>query len=266
MSARLALAELDAATSKNFSELLSDNSAWWRDFWAKGFIHLPQRRRLCGNSRTKLTIIFFTSWLRVRAVIFHRDRRPSLEHLRRHALLGFAVLVGQHQRLLQRPSCRLAGWILMDPMFSLYSGCIKPARWRQNSSGIARHLDSRNRFLNGPEPLPDDIAMELRELVLARKPWRNAPNISLVRRKQRCATTAGWNFQTDGKWDHGHLVVPDKGSGVLGIPPTFLPTRQGSAFCSGIATKYTMDTAWLRDRAYPMIKGAAEFYRNFPTS
>jgi hypothetical protein len=28
--------------------------------------------------------------------------------------------------------------------------------------------------------------------------------------------------------------------------------------------EYTMDTAWLRDRAYPMLKGVAEFYRNYP--
>jgi hypothetical protein len=28
--------------------------------------------------------------------------------------------------------------------------------------------------------------------------------------------------------------------------------------------EYTLDIAWLRDRAYPMLRGAAEFYRNYP--
>lgn len=28
--------------------------------------------------------------------------------------------------------------------------------------------------------------------------------------------------------------------------------------------EYTLDKEWLRERAYPMLKGIAEFYRNYP--
>ena len=30
--------------------------------------------------------------------------------------------------------------------------------------------------------------------------------------------------------------------------------------------EYTQDEAWLRERAYPMLRGVAEFYRNFPNT
>ena len=73
-----------------------------------------------------------------------------------------------------------------------------------------------------------------------------------------------WNFHADGKWEHGHYVVADKKHGIFGHTSHIM----GDA--ARIASLYwdryldTLDPAWLRDRAYPMIKGAAEFYRNFP--
>ncbi len=73
-----------------------------------------------------------------------------------------------------------------------------------------------------------------------------------------------WNFQTDGHWDDGHYIVPNKGEGIFGQCTHILGS--GVRLSSLYWQKYqmTLDTDWLRDRAYPMIKGLAEFYRNFP--
>jgi hypothetical protein len=48
------------------------------------------------------------------------------------------------------------------------------------------------------------------------------------------------------------------------------PENALTAFANKIAEyfwqryEYTLDKEWLRDRAYPMLKGVAEFYRNYP--
>jgi hypothetical protein len=86
---------------------------------------------------------------------------------------------------------------------------------------------------------------------------------------------ARWNFQDDGTWDEGHLVVPTKGgqrsandggskSDIFGHCTHILScaSRIGDLYWQRY--QYTMDEAWLRDRAYPILKGAAEFYRHFP--
>ncbi len=73
-----------------------------------------------------------------------------------------------------------------------------------------------------------------------------------------------WNFQADGKWENGHFVVPTKGHGIFGHCTHILGAGARIADLFWQRYQFTMDEAWLRDRAYPMIKGMAEFYRHFP--
>jgi hypothetical protein len=84
-----------------------------------------------------------------------------------------------------------------------------------------------------------------------------------------------WNFLADGHWDHGHFVVPTKGgsratsdggerSEIFGHTTHILGVGSRVANLYWQRFQYTMDTNWLRQAAYPMIRDAAEFYRNFP--
>ena len=75
---------------------------------------------------------------------------------------------------------------------------------------------------------------------------------------------ARWNFLADGHWDHGHYVVPSKDGGIFGHCTHILSdaAKIGSLYYQRF--EFTRDQDWLRDRAYPIIKGAAEFYRTFP--
>ena len=75
---------------------------------------------------------------------------------------------------------------------------------------------------------------------------------------------ARWNFLGDGHFEHGHYVVPTKGAGIFGHCTHILcdAARIGNLFYQEYL--FTGDRDWLRDRTYPIIKGAAEFYRNFP--
>jgi hypothetical protein len=112
--------------------------------------------------------------------------------------------------------------------------------------------------------LPDDIAAELQDLVLVRKPYedRSAKFQRWAETKNR--HNARWNFLADGHWEHGHYVVPTKGAGIFGHCTHILcdAARIGSLFYQHY--QFTLDRDDLRTRGYPIIRGAAEFYRNFP--
>src|SRR5437773_2467941 len=93
---------------------------------------------------------------------------------------------------------------LLDPMFALYAGmmpaCARAARQQWGSEGL---WIPETTFFSGPEELPDDIAAELRDLMLVRKPWeqRSARFRAFAETKQR--HNSRWNFQGEGHWDQG---------------------------------------------------------------
>ena len=73
-----------------------------------------------------------------------------------------------------------------------------------------------------------------------------------------------WNWQGNGAWKDGQWQLADRGGGPYG-PVTHIFSRGAKiAYWYWLRYEYTMDAAWLRDRAYPILKGVAEFYRNYP--
>ena len=154
---------------------------------------------------------------------------------------------------------------LMDPLFSMYTGmldaCALAAKQQWGSDGI---YIPEITFFNGPEKLPDDIAAELQELMLAKKPYEERSEKFQWWAETKNRHNARWNFLGDGHFDHGHYVVPTKGAGIFGHCTHILSdtARIGNLYFQRY--EFTQDQDWLRDRAYPIIKGAAEFYRNFP--
>ncbi len=154
---------------------------------------------------------------------------------------------------------------LIEPMFRLYWGMYDAAalaaRQQWGSQGI---WIPETTFFNGPEPLPGDIARELQDLMLARKPFdqRSARFDWFAENKNR--HNSRWNFRADGSWQEGHYVFQNKGTGIFGHTTHILGVASRVANLAWQRYQFTRDEAWLRDRAYPLIKGAAEFYRHFP--
>ncbi len=73
-----------------------------------------------------------------------------------------------------------------------------------------------------------------------------------------------WNWKDKGRWIEGRWVWKDKGKGPFGHTTHMLGPNARIAELFWQRYQYTMDETWLRERAYSMIKGTAEFYRNFP--
>lgn len=262
--AALALAELDAAAPKPFSVLVESTESWWRGFWAKGFVHMHS-----GDGQADFVEQNYTYFLYLMGASSRGKYPPRFGgmiwytngDMRRWGSQYWWANTNAYYRNLM-PAGRME---LMEPLFSMYSGmydaCALAAQQQWGAKGI---WIPETTYFNGPEKLPDDIAAQMRDLYLERKPasamsehfrwWSETEN----RHNSR------WNFHADGKWDHGHYVIPDKGHGVFGHTSHIVGDAARIAALYWDRYLFMEDQTWLRERAYPMIQGAAEFYRNFP--
>ncbi len=155
----------------------------------------------------------------------------------------------------------------MDPMFSLYSGmyksCAIAAEKQWGSKGI---WIPETVYFDGPEVLPDKIFAEMQELYLVRKPWEQASKEFRYFGETKQLYNSQWNFQTDGHWDHGHWIVPDKKMGAFGHTSHIMADGAKIATLFWDRYQYTLDRDWLRDRAYPMIRAPPSSIATSPTS
>lgn len=117
---------------------------------------------------------------------------------------------------------------------------------------------------DGPEILPDDIATEMQELFLQRKPWNERSDryrkFEYVKRPHE----ARWNNKLRHEsWVDGYLAY-----GPNDTP--FGPTTHmfGAGPCVAYEFYryylYTGDKDYLQEYGYPIIKGVAEFYMSLP--
>jgi len=263
-TAALALENLEAAVPKGFAGLQSETAAWWHDFWTKSFVAMKS-----DSGQAELVEGNYSYFQYLMGASSRGDYPPRFGGMlwytngdmrRWGSQYWWANTNAYYSNLM--PTNRLE---LMDPMFSMYfnmrDACATAAVQQWGSKGI---WVPEITWFNGPERLPDDIAAELQDLYLVKKPFeeRSARFQSYVDTKTRHASR--WNFLNDGKWVDGHFVVPTKGQGIFGHCTHILASGARAAQLFYRRYEFTNDMSWLRDRAYPMIKGAAEFYRNFP--
>jgi hypothetical protein len=262
--AGLALKELDAASSKSFDDLLTSNRTWWHDFWSKAFISLHSSDGVADEVERNATYFLY-----VMASTSRADYPPRFGGLlwftngdmREWGSQHWWHNVGCYYNGLD-PSNRSE---LTEPVFSMYSkmydACALAAKQQWGSQGI---FIAETCWFDGLGTLPDDIAAEMRDLYLMRKPWdqRSARFREFADPKQ--PHSSRWNWKGKGAWVNGIWTYTDKGAGPFGEVTHILSSGAKIAFLYWQRYQYTQDQAWLRDRAYPMLKGIAEFYRNFP--
>lgn len=259
-----AMSELKAAETKGFETLRTETADWWREFWRQGFVYMHG-----DTGQADFVEANYTYFLYLMGASSRGDYPPRFGGMlwrttgdlsRWGSQYWWANTRAYYDNLM--PANRLE---LMNPMFSLYEGmydaCALAAEQQWGSKGI---WIPETTFFNGPERLPDDIAAELRDLILVRKPYEERTEKFQWWAETKTRHNSRWNFQADGDWEHGHYVVPNKGRGIFGHTTHILGPSARIASLFWQRYQYTMDMDWLRDRAYPMIKGSAEFYRNFP--
>jgi len=260
-----ALAHLETAAPLGFAGLIESNRVWWKAFWEKSFVHLHSGDGIADRIQEN-----YLYYLYVMASC-SRGRYPAkfngmLWNTGGDTRKWGAQYWGANQSCLYNNALFASGHAeLMDPMFDMVSGmfaaCSLAARQQWGSLGI---FIPETLSFDGLAPLPDSIASEMQDLYLLRKPWdfRSMKFREFAGTKQ--PHSSRWNWLQSGKWVQGRWVYEERGSGPYG-PVTHIFSRGAkTAYQYWLRYEYTRDANWLRERTYPILKGVAEFYRNYP--
>ena len=258
--AAAALTDLDAAEVQGWDALSKETAAWWREFWSRGYVSLPSSPLLQQHYFYYLYLMAATS----------RGKYPP----KFNGMLwntGGDLRTWGAQHWYANLSCYYEAVFasnrleLLDPVFSMYSGMYDAsaaaARQEWGSQGI---YIAETSYFDGLAALPDDIAAEMRELYLRRKPWEERSPKFMEYAQTGHPHSSRWNWIGGGSWVNGKWVITERGFGPYGAVSHILGSTAKIAYYYWRRYEFTQDREWLRDRAYPMLKGAVEFYRNFP--
>jgi hypothetical protein len=259
-----ALRELDAAAGRGFAALAAETAGCWHDFWERGHIRMESADGVAQEVARS-----YHYFLYLMAASSRGKYPPKFNGMLWNtggdlrtwgAQHWFANLSCYYEAL--PASNRLD---LMDPAFAMYTGmydaCATAARQQWGSKGI---YIPETAWFNGLAKLPDDIAAEMRELYLKRKPWEQRSERFKEYALTKHPHSSRWNWNQNGSYMDGRWTPVERGFGPYGPVTHILGSNAKIAYLYWRQYEYTLDRAWLRDRAYPMLKGAAEFYRNFP--
>jgi hypothetical protein len=259
-----AMRRIDAAGAKSFAGLVSDTADWWHAFWSRGYVRLSS-----PDGSAEMVQQFYHYFLYLMACS-SRGKFPPKFNGMLWSTGGDARAWGA-QHWYANLSCYYEAipasnrYELMDPLFDMYTGahdnCTVAAQQEWGSQGA---YIPETMYFDGLERLPDDIAAEMRELYLLRKPWSQRSAKFIEYSQHRHPHSSRWNWIQKADWVNGRLIDTERGSGPYGPVSHILGTSAKIPYLYWRRYEYTLDLDWLRDRAYPMLKGAAEFYRNFP--
>jgi hypothetical protein len=260
-----ALTQIAEAAPKSFAALQGETAAWWRDFWSRGFVGMHS-----ADGQADFVDENYNYFLYLMNASSHGDYPPRFGGMIWYTNGDMRAWGSEHwwantsayYRNLM-PAGRLD---LMEPMFKMYFGLRESAaRAAKQQWGSAGIWIPETVWFDGLENLPDDIAAEMRDLYLGRKPWaeRSAGFVAWAATKMPHSSRYSWVDK--GKFVDGRWVFKPKNDAIaFGHTSHIFTVAARVADLFWQRYQFTMDEAWLRDRAYPLIKGAAEFYRNFP--
>jgi hypothetical protein len=259
-----AIRQLEATAAKGSRTLFQETAEWWHSFWSRSYIHLDRK-----NETARLIEQNYNYFLYVMGASSRGKFPPKFNGMLWNT--GGDLRTWGAQHWFANLSCYYEAlpatnhWDLMDPMFEMYSGmfeaCAEAAKQQWGSQGI---YVPETAYFDGLESLPEDIAAEMRELYLMRKPWDERSAGFRRYSEARHPHSSRWNWIQSGQWVEGHWVITDRGSGPYGNVSHIFGTTAKIPYLFWQRYEYTRDKDWLRSRAYPMLKGAVEFYRNHP--
>jgi len=257
--------QLDAAMKLGYAGLRRDNAAWWRDFWARSFLHLTSKDGAADEVERNCTYFLYLMASSSRGpyppnyggMIFstHGDYRMwGAQHWWLNMSMYYRGLMGANHGELTAP--------LFNMYLKMSDSLRRAARQQWGSRGL---YVPETVWFDGLRDLPDDIAAEMRELYLCRKQWDQRSERFRTYSLTQHGHCSQWNWKAPGAWKNGYWTFPTKGVGPFGhVSHLFSPNAE-LAHLAWKRYEFSGDRRWLADKAYPLLRGAAEFYRNFPT-
>lgn len=266
--AALALKQLDSATGKSFDSLLEDNEKWWNAYWSKGFVRLHSADSVADNVEKNYNYLLY-----IMASCSRGDYMPRFSGmlwLTNGDMCMWGSQYWWHNQgtyyngltATNRPE-------IMEPVFRTYSRNIesytKAASQQWGTKGIWIPETS---FFDGLEDLPDSIATEMRNLYLMKKPWTDRSKAFQDYARYKNSLTSRWNWLFLEKIEGGPIARVENTRYAPKPPFAYtlhvMSSTAKIAYLYWLRYAYFLDKEWLKSTGYPMIKGAAEFYSNFP--
>lgn len=259
-----AFAHLDAAERKGIATQAKESSDWWHSFWTRSLVHMSS-----ADGEADFVEANYHYFLYLMASSSRGKLPPKFNGMLWNT--GGDLRTWGAQHWFANLSCYYEAlpasnrWELMAPMYDMYAGmfdaCAVAARQQWGSQGM---FIPETAYFDGLEKLPDDIAAEMQDLYLLRKPWEQRSQHFQEYALTKHPHSSRWNWIQSGEWKQGRWTITERGSGPYGPVTHNFGTTAKVAYLFWRRYEFTLDAAWLRTRAYPMLKAAAEFYRNHP--
>ncbi len=256
--------QLEKATSAGFEKILTSNKNWWSNFWGKSYVKLHSddgEADFITDNYNYFMYVMASSSLGMYPPKFNGMIWTTGGDSRKWGNMYW----GANQSCMYNglfPGNRME---LMEPMFRMYTSMIPSletaAKQQWGSKGI--YIPETVAFDGLPE-LPENIASEMQDLYLVRKPWSEKSKAFDDYASTKSPFCSRWNWKQDKGWSDGKWTFTDKGAQTFGHVTHIFSRGAKIAYQYWQRYEFTQDIEWLRTTGYQMIKGVAEFYRNFP--
>ncbi len=233
------------ASKKEYDEVRHEHTCWWHDYWSRTFVHLPSDDQLADfMARVRTLHLYYMGST-------GRGKLPAKWNGLLFAVNGDRRFWGMQiwvwtTEMLYWPLYAADALDLTDPFLQMYvrqlPAAEKAARQRWGVSGA---FFPETTHPDGPVVLPDDAAKEYRDFFLDRKPKSSLSTRTVA----LCRYDAQLYVTTTGEKPYsyiGHIV--SSGSEI--------------AQQAWWRYRYSGDNKWLREGAYPLLRGTVEFYRH----
>ena len=259
-----ALEKLAKAKFAGYDAMLASHGNWWKNYWEQSFISMNSSDGVADDVTLHYNYFMY---------IMGSASRGEYEF----KFNGMLWSTGGDKRQWgsqfwgANQSCFYNGLFpanrpeLMQPLFKMYSLMI-PSLER----AAVQQWGSRGIFIpetvafDGLTDMPDDIAAEMRDIYLARKAWSEVSPEFMRHAATKKPHNSRWNWKNDDGWKDGVWQFSDKGGGGFAQVNHIFSRGAKIAYQYWMQYEYSQDREWLATQAYPVLKGVAEFYRNFP--
>lgn len=239
-----AVATVNAAVS--FDAISAASRDWWSDFWQRSYVYFPTQ----FNYEQRRNYYMYL------AAISSRGSYPQK--------YNGGIWIGEEDRRdwgsfywnwnqdsLYQPLMAANHVDLMNPMFKMreasYAKYEKAAQQMWGAQGI---FIGETSGILGWEELPDEVAQSMQQYYTFKTTTRSQAFTDMTKRRNRFLPPWNWNVFNSGNNQASYVTH------------TMMATQETAEHYWN-AYLYTKDLGFLRDKAYPFIKGGANLYQSY---
>ena len=258
---KLALDQMNAAQRKNFDSLVQDNRTWWGDYWTKSLVSLRSADGVANEVEKNHTYYLYVMGSCSREDNYMPGFRGMLWYTNGDLAMWGSQYWWNNQGTYFNGLTPVNRPGILAPVFYTFSkhydAYATAARQQWGSKGI---WIPETTWFNGPETLPDNIANEMRDLYLAKKPWKDRSKEFMDFAETKNDLNSSWNWL----FLRRSSKTGEDGSGPFAWTSHIMSSTAKVAYVFWLNYAYHLDKEWLKETGYPVIKGVVEFYSNFP--